>query len=389
MNHRFLLEALERTLRDIMGLDIPFGGKVILLAGDFRQILPVVKLGSRAQIIQASIKKSPLWHHFKTFTLTENMRILAAGSDLRLQQFDEWLLRVGNGTIAHCNSDSDYVVLPEERCIQINNQNQLTLKASMANLVNAIFPNLRERYTDRLWVSSSAILCPKNADVDEINKYCTSLLPGGEILCCSADSTVEEDEAAFYPTEYLNSLNFPGMPPHILHLKPLIPRILLRNINPAQGLCNGTKVILLSVHGQLLKCVIAGGEHDGREVLLPRINFSPSKEDNFHLKWQRRQFPVRPAFAMTICKSQGQTLFSVGVWLKEPVFTHGQLYVASSRVGDPNSITYAICPKPGLPLTATRNIVYREILEMRYFIIIYLCIAKNVFLKAHLFTFYS
>lgn len=317
-----------------------------------------------AQIVQASIKKSSLWQYFKTFTLTENMRISGAGADLRLQQFDDWLLRLGNGTLARCNRDSDYVVIPEERCIPINTQNQLTVKTSMANLVNSIFPNLRERYTDRLWVSSSAILCPKNADVDEINQYCTSLLPGEDILCCSADSTIEEDEAAQYPTEYLNSLNFPGRPPHNLHLKPLIPLILLRNINPSQGLCNGTKVILLSVHGQLLKCVIAGGEHDGREVLLPRINFSPSLKEYFHLKWQRRQFPVRPAFAITISKSQGQTLFSVGVWLKEPVFTHGQLYVASSRVGDPNNITYAICPKPGLPPTATRNIVYREILEM-------------------------
>jgi len=95
------------------------------------------------------------------------------------------------------------------------------------------------------------------------------------------------------------------------------------------------------------------------------------------------------AFAITISKSQGQALFSVGVWMKELGSTHGQLYVASSRVGDPNSITYAVCPKPRLPLTATRNIVYREILEIRYFIIKYLYMAKNVFLKCYLFTFYS
>lgn len=137
INHRNLLEALECTLRDIMGIDVPFGGKIILLAGDFRQILPVVKRGSRAQIIQASIKKSPFWHQFKTFTLTENMRIANAGADLRLQQFiDGWLLRVGKGTFAHCNSDIDYVVLQEEMCILIKNHNQLTLKALKANLVN-------------------------------------------------------------------------------------------------------------------------------------------------------------------------------------------------------------------------------------------------------------
>lgn len=153
------------------------------------------------------------------------------------------------------------------------------------------------------------------------------------------------------------------MPPHELILKPLIPLILLRNINPNEGLCNGTKIILLSVIGRMLRCVIAGGLHDGREVLIPRIIFTPNEEDHSAIKWQRRQFPVRPAFALTINKSQGQTLSCVGVWLQEPVFTHGQLYVAASRVGHPNHITFAVRQKEGFPPTATRNVVYREIFD--------------------------
>ena len=53
MAHRHLLEALDRTLRDLMDSDLPFGGKVIVLGGDFRQILPVVKRGSHVQIVAA------------------------------------------------------------------------------------------------------------------------------------------------------------------------------------------------------------------------------------------------------------------------------------------------------------------------------------------------
>ena len=76
--------------------------------------------------------------------------------------------------------------------------------------------------------------------------------------------------------------------------------------------------------------------------------------------WERRKFPVRPAFAININKSQGQTLSEAGVWLNQDVFTHGQLYVPSSRVGHPNSITYAIASKVGLPPFTTRNVVFRE-----------------------------
>ncbi len=68
MFNRILLDALDRSLRDLMELgDIPFGGKVIVLAGDFRQVLPVVKGGSRAQIVNAALNRSELWKYFKVW----------------------------------------------------------------------------------------------------------------------------------------------------------------------------------------------------------------------------------------------------------------------------------------------------------------------------------
>ena len=76
MLHRHLLEALDRTLKDIMNNDDPFGGKTLILSGDFRQCLPVVKGAGRAATVGISLKRSYLWKHFVIKPLKENMRIL-------------------------------------------------------------------------------------------------------------------------------------------------------------------------------------------------------------------------------------------------------------------------------------------------------------------------
>ena len=65
MMHRYIMEALDRALRDLMRNSEPFGGKILLLGGDFRQILPVIKHASRVQIVESSLKKSALWKKFK------------------------------------------------------------------------------------------------------------------------------------------------------------------------------------------------------------------------------------------------------------------------------------------------------------------------------------
>ena len=77
----------------------------------------------------------------------------------------------------------------------------------------------------------------------------------------------------------------------------------------------------------------------------------------------RRQFPIRLAFAMTINKAQGQSLKRVGIYLKRPVFAHGQLYVALSRAGIPSETRVLIEPQPSQqdkvePSTNTSNAIY-------------------------------
>ena len=361
MNHRFLLEALDRSLRKITGIDLPFGGKPILLAGDFRQILPVVKKGSRAQTVDAVINRSLLWKQFRCFQLTENMRVLQHGSSEQLNQFIQWLLLLGEGNINPVENGSEFVLLKPENCIVINPENIESLKTSMKNLIAFVYPELQQNVANRRWLAGRAILAPLNIAVDEINEICLDLIHGHMIECFSADSTIEPDESTRFPTEHLNSLNLNGIPPHRLVMKIGAPLMLLRNINPKEGLCNGTRLILQSVNRQLLNCKIVGGHRDGENVLLPRITFTPNDNNDFPVDWKRRQYPVRTSFAMTIHKSQGQSLERVGVWLEEPVFSHGQLYVASSRVGNPENIQYAISPRHNYSTNATRNVVYREV----------------------------
>ena len=135
--------------------------------------------------------------------------------------------------------------------------------------------------------------------------------------------------------------------------------MILRNINPRQGLCNGTRVIFdKCLNNKLLQCRIV---ETNQVVLIPRITFIP-KANEYPFEWQRRQFPVRPAFAMTINKAQGQTLRYAGVWLRGDVFTHGQLYVACSRVSDEENLYFAIVKDPLRSQPTAANLVYNEVL---------------------------
>ena len=196
-----------------------------------------------------------------------------------------------------------------------------------------------------------------NRDVDFINDVVLTRCPGDLEAYASAD-VVGEEHALAIPSEYLNTLSGAARPPHLLRLKPGVPLMLLRNIDPAGGLCNGTRLIFTKAHGGwLLEAVVATGKRAGDTVFVPRMKLFPT-DGEFPFDWSRRQFPVKLAFAMTINKSQGQTLRRVVVYLRSSVFAHGQLYVAVSRVSGPECISFALPPGA----SGVRNVVYREAL---------------------------
>ncbi|XP_072149540.1 uncharacterized protein [Setaria viridis] len=228
--------------------------------------------------------------------------------------------------------------------------------------------------TNKDYITSRAILSTRNDWVDNINMKMIDMFQGGEIVYHSFDSTID-DPHNYYPSEFLNTLTPNGLPPHLLKLKIGCPVILLRNINPANGLCNGTRLVVRGFQRNSIDAEIVLGQHAGKRVFLPRIPLCPSDDEMFPFQFKRKQFPIRLSvvvtlsFAMTVNKSQGQTIPNVGMYLPAPVFSHGQLYVAMSRATARTNIKILALPpnteadeEQTVDGTYTKNIVYKEVL---------------------------
>ncbi len=103
-------------------------------------------------------------------------------------------------------------------------------------------------------------------------------------------------------------------------------------------------------------------------MFIPRLNITHSDTKRMPFTLHRRQFPVRPAFGMTINKAQGQTLKMVDIFLPKPIFTHGQLYVAMSCIGCPKGVKLLVTDgwedvhEDAPAGVYTRNVVYTEVL---------------------------
>ncbi|GFX56106.1 ATP-dependent DNA helicase [Trichonephila clavipes] len=236
-----------------------------------------------------------------------------------------------------CMADeTGYVKLPTDFC---------TIADSQDTLIEQIFPDVHTQYINHEWLAERAILAAKNVDVDNFNLKIQMLLPGNLVSYKSIDTVCDDSEAVNFPTEFLNSLDLPGMPPHNLQLKVGSPIILLRNLNPPR-LCNGTRLVIQKLMKNVIEARILNGKFRGENILIPRIPIIPT---DVPIQFKRIQFPIRLAFAMTINKSQGQTMSVCGLDLRTPCFSHGQLYVACSRVGKPSSLF--VLAKDGLTKT--------------------------------------
>ena len=218
-----------------------------------------------------------------------------------------------------------------------------------------VFEGIENNYTDSAWLSSRSIICPNNSEVDAINNTIMSIFPR-DVKVYKSNDSVEENEHQ-YPIEFPNTLCPSGMRPHTLQLRKHSITMLLRNLVPVKGHCNGTRYVIEHLHDHIIDATIACGRRARKQIFIPRIEKIPS--DNifpFHMK--RKQFPVRPAFAITSNKAQGQTLSHVGIYLKQGFFSPGQLYVAMSRFGSKDSLK--IYFDDGV---YTNNVVYKEILR--------------------------
>ena len=104
-----------------------------------------------------------------------------------------------------------------------------------------------------------AILAAKNKDVNDLNFIIQNQIVGTLHSFKSIDCVTNEDEAINYPTEFLNSLDVPGLPPHNLQLKAGSVVIMLRNLNQPK-LCNGTRLVIRKLMSNVIHATILKGK---------------------------------------------------------------------------------------------------------------------------------
>ncbi|XP_035830146.1 uncharacterized protein LOC110887742 [Helianthus annuus] len=266
MSDRRCFESLDKTLRDILDNSCdPFGGKSVLLGGDFRQTLPVKPKATKSAIINSSLPKSYLWGCFKVMKLTENMRLhrpnLSSKDKADIAWFSSWLLDVGDGKIGEPivenDSDSKNIDIPSEFLVPFDDN-------SLSELIRFIYDEDTLRNPTIAKFSDKAIVCPKNKTADEINNLVLSMCEDSTVTYLSSDSMIPHandrgDTEMLYPVEYLNVLSFSGLPPHRLDLKVNTPIILLRNINQTSGLCNGTRLLISRLLPKIIEAQVITG----------------------------------------------------------------------------------------------------------------------------------
>lgn len=272
--------------------------------------------------------------------LTTNMRAHTGGNPYA-QDFSDLLLQIGEDRYPKINES---VILSNNLCSTV---------LSLHELITSVYGNPRDILNQgNSWLCERTILTPRNDRSTEINIKILETIPGEITEYQSINRVMEQEDATNYPIEFLNSLSAPSLPPHKLSLKIGVPIILLRNLSPPK-LCNGTRLKVINMQQSIIEAEVLTGCGAGDSVFIPRIPIIPN---NFPFRFKRVQFPINICYAMTINKAQGQTLSVAGVDLSSSCFSHGQLYVALSRVSSANMIFAYI------PDGSTRNIVYREVL---------------------------
>jgi len=185
--------------------------------------------------------------------------------------FADYLLRIGNGTEEAF--EGDYVWLPDD--ILIHNPPE---DDSIVILIYQVFLNFVANCTSASYMCERAILSTRNEHVDAVNALMIDRFLGKQKIFYSFDS-VDDDSRNNYPLDFLNSITRNGLPPHELKVKKNCPVILLRNLDPHNGLCNGTRLVVRGFQNNsiMLRLLMGnmqerGCSYRGYQCLLPKTS---------------------------------------------------------------------------------------------------------------------
>ena len=294
MVHVNVADCVSRSLQDVMKSPLPFGGKVVVFMGDFQQLLPVVRHGNGDS---CTIMRAKWWSSVQILRLTKNFR-----SDD--PDYCQMLHAVGMGV-------APSVVVPPE-----------CMATSIGDLVDRVFDQDFDspgRHVVTTTLEAAAI----------INSFVIEWLPGAMETAVAADLK-ENCKDDLYSDEFIQSLSLPGSPPAVLQLKVGARYMILRNFDAQRSIINGVEVSLLAIRPFSLAVRLPSG----KTAVIPRITFviEPTVS-GLPFTLIRRQFPLIPAYALTVHRVQGQTLRNLGLYVTGDMFCHGMLYTCLSRVG--------------------------------------------------------
>ncbi|XP_076038168.1 uncharacterized protein LOC143023519 [Oratosquilla oratoria] len=344
MANKNMLLAVDITLRDLLSANEFMGGIPFVCAGDFRQILPVVKGGGSNQEISATIRNTYFWEELRKYALTENLRLRGPDEHGHNKIFAEFLLQSGHAA-------SGPFAIPENFGVVYYDQKEF---------INSVYQDLIDHVGDHRYFSSRVIISPLNVDVTEINKVIQNMLPGTTTTTkvYLSEDKLESDDDVDYQISTLNEINPASLPVHCLELKIGSVVMVIRNISPPR-ICNGTRVIVDNLKKNIIVGRILGGIYDGEQITIVRIKLVSSDSP---VNFSRFQFPVKLSFAMTINKSQGQTIQKCGLYLYgTKCFSHGQLYVACSRVTSWDALSIYLKPLKKDEIPTLENVLYPEV----------------------------
>uniref|UniRef100_A0A183BU63 ATP-dependent DNA helicase n=1 Tax=Globodera pallida TaxID=36090 RepID=A0A183BU63_GLOPA len=342
------VDKLLRSI-DVANHEKHFGGKIVVFGGDWKQLLPVAESSGAPGL--DTVNKS-YWLSVKTtawftnglvniFRLTLNMRVTGNQEDYR-RTLKTWGTGVNVRTAATDDRRRPYVQLSPALCL-----------SSEEALIEFVFGDaLKDPLANIEQLRGAAILCPLNKDTFKLNAELMKRISNPAPISAQQTDrvyisvdTVDPDSpidvlALNVAERYIENIygkTPPGMPEHSLQLKVGAVMMVIKNISVAHGLCNGTRVQIISLGDNIVTCRYIQGPRAGTDFKMYRHRFrfgARGREATRHgaVKWTRLQFPLRPGFVITTHKAQGQTLARVGVHLSSSqCFAHGQFYVAMSR----------------------------------------------------------